>query len=597
MENRHLKVRGAWAAALVWALAGLVTGCTPEPKPPEQKVAKYAPLPYAEVPEYLKGTLMECTVLQNDSAYPVSGYGLVVNLAGTGNNTGIPSSVRNYMIDQMVKHGFDTWGAGEEYKRMRPERILEDPRTAIVEVWAAIPPGARKGQKMDVLVRAMPTGNTTSLKGARLYSTRLAENGANPMDPAGAVQVLGLASGDVSVNPASVIGSATRPAVKDSLRKGVIMDGGEYAEDRPLVLRLCEPSWNTSHAIQTRVTTAMQGQDGFVAQAIDEGKVYLLVPERYNGDWKHFIDVVRHMYVRGSPDFTARKARELVEVAMADKDARLADLSLCWEAMGPAALPFIQVLYTNPRPEVAFHAARAGAYLGDMVAQEKLLLMAAGEEGQFQMDAVKVLGDLPQTPRVDRMLASLLNAKRAQVRVDAYRILARHGDHRIASGQVGGFMLDLVASDGPPLIYATSTGTPRIALFGRELSVALPLTFAAMNTRFTISSNDDPQKPLSLYYRAPEPADPIKLHCGTAVNELIVHLGAEDGLRFDYADVIGVLQALTARKDIPAAFVLQEAAAERPAGEVIEDYQNMKGRPVNDKPVDTGEIILAPEKK
>ena len=46
-------------------------------------------------------------------------------------------------------------------------------------------------------------------------------------------------------------------------------------------------------------------------------------------------------------------------------NARLVDITYCWEAIGSAALPFISKLITDPSPKVAFAAARAGAFIGD----------------------------------------------------------------------------------------------------------------------------------------------------------------------------------------------------------------------------------------
>ena len=38
-----------------------------------------------------------------------------------------------------------------------------------------------------------------------------------------------------------------------------------------------------------------------VAAALDEGLIEVYVPRAYAGDWKHFIDVVEHLYINGSP--------------------------------------------------------------------------------------------------------------------------------------------------------------------------------------------------------------------------------------------------------------------------------------------------------
>ena len=62
------------------------------------------------------------------------------------------------------------------------------------------------------------------------------------------------------------------------------------------------------------------------------------------------------------------KSRELVEMAQ-KPDAPLADISLCWEAMGDPGLPMFEHLISDPNPDVAFAAARAAAFLGDEAAR------------------------------------------------------------------------------------------------------------------------------------------------------------------------------------------------------------------------------------
>src|SRR5205814_1658827 len=101
--------------------------------------------------------------------------------------------------------------------------------------------------------------------------------------------------------------------------------------------------------------------------------------------------------------------------------APLMDISYCWEGIGEESLPVVQKLYTNASADVAFAAARAGAFIGDSSADETMQEIARNDSNPFQLNAVKVLGALPTSPRVDRMLGALLATKNALVRVEAYR--------------------------------------------------------------------------------------------------------------------------------------------------------------------------------
>src|SRR5271163_599881 len=91
---------------LVLSSAALAAGCSSAAKPPK------APQPYVDegykpdIPVYMKGTIYERTELANTAGYPVSGYSLVVNLQNTGDNSSIPTLVRQIMIKKMALAGF-----------------------------------------------------------------------------------------------------------------------------------------------------------------------------------------------------------------------------------------------------------------------------------------------------------------------------------------------------------------------------------------------------------------------------------------------------------------------------------------------------------
>src|SRR5437016_4175033 len=84
--------------ALCLAPAALIAiGCASddrkkaEPPPP-----RYPTLPpKTNVPPFMKGTIYEVADMDNKTPYLVSGYGLVVGLDGTGDNTDAPPAVRN----------------------------------------------------------------------------------------------------------------------------------------------------------------------------------------------------------------------------------------------------------------------------------------------------------------------------------------------------------------------------------------------------------------------------------------------------------------------------------------------------------------------
>ena len=595
LRRSSLSVAVVSRALLAGAVAAALTiaGCGGKPKvdPRTQIPPRYVALPPKKVPEVFKDTIYEKCDLINTEPFLVNGYGFVVNLNGTG-DTQAPNAVREYMVKELVKHKFDS--SLTLMKTPTPEEALRDPRNAIVQVDGYLPPGVRKGQPFDVQVSALPDSNTTSLAQGDLYQTELRVLGANPLDPGGSVNVFARAEGPIFVNPAYALKTDLEgdPAARRSLRVGLVMNGARSLEDRPLGLRLRQPSMRMSRYIEQRIDQrAQEIRPDTIAAAQDEGIVHVYVPAALDGDWEHFAGVVNFLYLNDSPEFNAQKARQLADEAV-KPDAPLLEISYAWEGLGKAALPVIREreLMTHENPDVAFAAARAAAYLGDTAAPQALVNMARQPGHKFQVNAVQVLGTLKSSPSINQLLRPLLDSSENLVRLEAYRVLARNGDNSVFAMPIaggpgkGGFMLDVVRSEGPPVIYASQRGEPRVAVIGNRIGLDMPLTFATLESRLSISSNPD-NRTVTIFYRPRVPAggvsrkhqgllDPISVVSNPDVAEIIARLGGEGqdayfgrSLDFNYGEILSILSSMTADrhlaaysggKQLPASFILQE---------------------------------------
>jgi hypothetical protein len=560
-------------AAVLGGILVTTAGC---PKPQEKKGLQVR---YPDrglkpgVPEVFKGSVLELADLEGTEPLQVSGWGLVVNLRGTGDSTA-STAVREYMINEMVRHGFGT-NFVHGYKDMRPEDMLRSPNVAIVRVDGLIPPGARIGQTSDALVSVVEGNNTTSLAHGTLYQTDLRIDGADPIKPTGKVTVYGrVGQGQIFVNPAYAMHTANSSDARASLRYGVVLGATRSMLDRPLILRVRRPQYSMSRAIETAVNTRFQSQSMRTARAQDEAMIELLVPESFKGDWEHFAGVVTHLFLNNSTGFVVTKAKQLAEAAV-QPNAPLMDISYAWEALGPSALEYVQPLMTNPSPAVAYAAARAAAFLGDVSAQQALVGMARQPGNPFQINAVQVLGALPDSPSVSALLRQLLDTDQTLVRVEAYKVLARHNNPMVFTKVIGEkFVLDFVPCDGPPLVYASRSGIPRIAIFGSRARVPLPLTFTTMDRHLSLSSNNDHSDTLTLFYRS-DNATPVEQLSRPDLGEIVARLGGEGApgeKRFDfsYGDIVGILQGLSGadmivssyqQRPVSVAFVLQEMPA------------------------------------
>ncbi len=545
------------------AFAGLGCGSNDaQPRKPTGIPSPHAPLPPAQnLPEFMKGTIHEHAIVLDAEPMAVSGFGLVVGLRGTGDST-VPLVVRDYIIKDMVKRGVG-----------KPEAILADPRVAIVVVEGSMPPGIRAGEQFDVHVAAMPESTVSSLAHGRLYLTELSPNGANLLSPGNPVHKYARAQGEIFVNPGYAFADpASSPNALSSLRFGAILNGGQAMVDRPMRLRLRQPQASLARYIERRLDERFQNRD--IAQAKDEAIIQFVVPPAYGRDWEHFMNVVTHLYLDAGPQRAPYLAQRLAEEAV-KPDALLMDISYCLEGLGQAAIPAIHPLLTHPQPDVAYAAARAGAFLGDQPSIAALMQMASNDRNPFQLNAVEALGKLPYSPMLATMLRRLLDSEQALVRVEAYRTLARHRDPTIYSRVIRErYVVDIVPSNAPPIIYCSRTGIPRIAVIGNAPRIDVPIVFTQMGNRFMISST--PEGMLTLFYRGPDVRQPISILSRPDVAEVAARLGGEGAegesrLDFSYSEVVAILQSLVDQGKL----VASHGPARQLAMLVLEDVSHM----------------------
>ena len=587
--DSHLRFRfratfGALAATL--ALGLVLPGCKQE-QPQENKLARinYSELgEKPDVPAFMKGTIWELTDRTNDEAYNSATYGLVGRLRDTGDAmASLP--VRQWMIKEMARHGYgDKLLPG--YRNLGAEQVLRDPSYAIVRVDGMIPPGARAGDFFDVKVSALPGNKTSSLSGGLLFESDLHKLRGNSPDLEG-VDILAKARGPIIVNPAYALGDTAQTAAasgqaKASLRIGVIMDGGRVTADRPILLRLRHPGYPMARAIENRINQRFQKVADRarknvmpisyqVAAALDQGLVEVYVPGIYRGDWQHFIGVVEQLYVNSSAGNLVAKAKELSEQAV-KPDSPLLEISYALEGIGEPALQYTLPLMAHASPEISFAMARASVFIGDEsgAAQDTLLRIARNDQHPFQLPAVQTLGALPASPERNQKLRTVLESRNTLARIEAYKVLVRNKDTSIYTrwisdprdGRKEGerdekFALDVVPAAGEPVIYASRSGIPRVALIGPKPELVLPCHFTTMENRLMISSGDAGRN-VTIFYRDEARNHPLRMLSRPDVAELVARLGGdgapeEERFDFTYGEVVAILQALADQRKVSAA--------------------------------------------
>jgi flagellar P-ring protein FlgI len=199
------------------------------------------------------------------------GYGLVIGLNRTGDRV-----QQNLYATQTLQNLLERMGITAPANSMKPENI------ATVLVTANLPPFARPGSRIDVIVSSI--GDARSLQGGTLILTQLkAVDG----------QVYGLAQGPVSVGGISAGGQGNSVEINHPT-VGRVPNGAsvertvqtDLASNGSLVLVLRQDDFTTA----SRLTHAVNDRFGTgTAKAVDGRNIEVKLPEKWGDDRVGFI--------------------------------------------------------------------------------------------------------------------------------------------------------------------------------------------------------------------------------------------------------------------------------------------------------------------
>lgn len=214
----------------------------------------------------------------------LSGIGVVMGLAGTGDKS--PMSM------QMMKNMLQQYGVTVDEKSIRSKNI------AVVTVTAELPPYTRPGQTIDLNVSTM--GDAKSLQGGTLLQT--------PMKAADG-KVYAVAQGPILVGGYTVSGVAAS-TTKNVPTAGRIPNGAiverdvptDYAGGGQLALLLRNPDFTTAQ----RISDAINSTFGAVARPADAGRVVVDLPGQYVAAPTAFLAKMEKLEIE--PDTIARVA-------------------------------------------------------------------------------------------------------------------------------------------------------------------------------------------------------------------------------------------------------------------------------------------------
>lgn len=552
-------------------LAGCDLGKPKDPVPPRPTgtMSDLAAFTAMHQSAALEGTVGSRCYLQGERMMRVRGYGLVLGLAGKGGRNCAPS-VREYLLKEIRRVRLAN--PQTEYKKT-PEQLIDSPDAAVVEVVGEIPAGATKGQTFDVAVSASSFDpDTESIAGGYLLMSELKVY--RQVSPQEIIEgrSLARAHGSIFMNP-FIRGDKNSAGVNP--REGRVLAGGVVLADRELSLVTVFESYATVRQIQDTINRQFPA-DPKTAEALTPTTVKLRIPPQYRGRERRFLELVMHLPLSGAAANREARCKQLM-AEMIRPDAPLEDVALSLEGIGPTATGMVKSLYTHNRREVNYYAARTGLRLGDHLALEVVARHARDEKSPFRAVAIREIGDCGMAPRSGAILRELLNDSDPRIRILAYESLRRVDPDSVMTRIVGhepeNFVLDVVPSDGPLLVYARRMRTRRIALIGGGDHPTLrpPLLYTQDGKPIVLSAspNDKSISAIRKDQKGKIILGPFRL--GLALPDFVHFLGNDpkadiygqpQGLGLDYAVVLDVLYRFCEKGGIQAEFRWEEQGIE-----------------------------------
>ena len=193
---------------------------------------------------------------------PLLGYGLVVGLDGTGDQTSQITFTEQSLRSMLVQYGIT----------VPPSVKLQPKNVAAVSIHAVLPPFAKPGQKIDVTVSSL--GNSKSLRGGTLLMSPL--RGANG-------EVYAIAQGNLAVGGLGVSGADGSSLAINVPSVGRIPTGATveravpnpFAETKRVVFNLHEPDFTTARRVVEAINDALGTTE---AEALDAVSVSVRAP-------------------------------------------------------------------------------------------------------------------------------------------------------------------------------------------------------------------------------------------------------------------------------------------------------------------------------
>ena len=430
------------------------------------------------------------TTVGNTEPIGVSGVGLVYNLPGTGSSS--PHDGWRMMLENSLKKNPALAG--------QIRSLLDDPgrTTSLVLVTALVPPGARKGDPVDIQITLPDGSKTTSLRGGILHPCELFTSDTTgnlksivqegkPAAPSGDLK-LGdkwvVAEGPVLAGQFIPTRGKAAPIETDAdgqplFKLGRIWGGGKVLKSRPyyILMNPGDQSSRMTYNIAERLNSTFHATaepNLKVGEAKTKELILANVPYAYRNNHYRFLLVARQVPILSpAPDSMYR--RKLEDELLDPTTALTAAIKL--EALGNSGMRALRVGLESTSPWVRFAAAEALTHLGQTDGAAELARLAE-DHPALRAPSLKALAAMDDAACTDR-LAELMTAADPVLRYGAFLALRLADENNPAARGVlvnNSYWLHRVAPGSPGLIHLTSDRRCEVVIFGDNVKLRGPFT-------------------------------------------------------------------------------------------------------------------------
>jgi flagellar P-ring protein precursor FlgI len=304
------------------------------------------------------------------------GYGLVVGLNGTGD--GGNTAFTTQSVSSMLR----ALGITVNPKDIKARNI------AAVMVTANLPPFARAGGRVDIVVSSM--GDAKSLQGGTLLLTPLRA-------PDG--EIYAVAQGPLSVGGFAAGGKSGSSVQKNHPTVGHIAAGalierevpGQFVGREHVTLVLHNPDFTTS----SRLVQTINDQIGeTVARALDSGTIKIQVPVQFRAHLVEFVSALENMEV--TPDAVAKVVLdERTGTVVIGENVRISTIAV---AHGSLSIEIKESLLVSQPPPFS-EGATVVTPESDVRVQEAKANLLLLPQAVTIRDLVRALNSIGVTPR------------------------------------------------------------------------------------------------------------------------------------------------------------------------------------------------------